>query len=56
MAATQDNEGQAIVADAPFSNLSTRRHQMFPELTDEHIDHVANAIGSFLATRVRKAA
>ncbi|TAL99086.1 MAG: FAD-dependent oxidoreductase [Paraburkholderia sp.] len=40
MAATQDNEGQAIVADAPFSNLSTRQHQMFPDLTDEEIDRL----------------
>ncbi|SEB10306.1 FAD-dependent oxidoreductase [Paraburkholderia sartisoli] len=40
MAATQDNEGQAIVADAPFSNLSTRQHQMFPELTNEEIDRL----------------
>ncbi|CAG4915214.1 FAD-dependent oxidoreductase [Paraburkholderia saeva] len=40
MAATQDNAGQEIVADAPFSNLSTRRHQMFPELTDAEIDRL----------------
>ena len=40
MAATQESEGQAIVADAPFSNLSTRRHQMFPELTNEEIDRL----------------
>ena len=40
MAASQDNEGQAIVADAPFSNLSTRQHQMFPDLTDEEIDRL----------------
>jgi thioredoxin reductase (NADPH) len=26
-----------VVADAPFSNLSTRRHQMFPELTEEEV-------------------
>ncbi|WP_454808416.1 FAD-dependent oxidoreductase [Paraburkholderia fungorum] len=34
MLSTQEAEGQqAVVADAPFSSLSTRMHQMFPELT-----------------------
>jgi thioredoxin reductase (NADPH) len=28
---------RAVVAEAPFSTLSTRRHQMFPELTSEEI-------------------
>ncbi len=44
MPATQEIEGQAVVAEgqpvvaeAPFSNLSTRRHQMFPVLTNEEI-------------------
>jgi thioredoxin reductase (NADPH) len=40
MGATQEMEGQAVVADAPFSNLSTRRHQMFPELSREEIDRL----------------
>jgi thioredoxin reductase (NADPH) len=39
---TQDAEGQssAPVADAPFSNLSTRMHQMFPSLTSTEIDRL----------------
>jgi thioredoxin reductase (NADPH) len=39
---TQEAEGQAQapVADAPFSNLSTRMHQMFPELTCAEIDRL----------------
>ncbi|OAJ65740.1 FAD-dependent oxidoreductase [Paraburkholderia ginsengiterrae] len=39
---TQEAEGQpqAVVADAPFSNLSTRMHQMFPQLTSAEIDRL----------------
>ncbi|WP_341317243.1 FAD-dependent oxidoreductase [Paraburkholderia sp. IMGN_8] len=38
MLSTQEAEGQqAVVADAPFSSLATRKHQMFPELTSEEI-------------------
>ncbi|MDE1180319.1 FAD-dependent oxidoreductase [Paraburkholderia sp.] len=42
MASTQDVEGQqqVIVADAPYSSLSTRQHQMFPELTKEEIERL----------------
>lgn len=41
MLSTQEGEGQqAVVADAPFSSLATRRHQMFPELTNEEIDRL----------------
>jgi thioredoxin reductase (NADPH) len=41
MLATQEIEGQqAIVADAPFSSLATRMHQMFPELTCAEIDRL----------------
>ena len=29
-----------VVADAPFSTLSTRRHQMFPKLTAEEIERM----------------
>jgi thioredoxin reductase (NADPH) len=38
----QEGEGQAPgpVADAPFSNLSTRMHQMFPALTCAEIDRL----------------
>ncbi|WP_118182421.1 FAD-dependent oxidoreductase [Paraburkholderia phosphatilytica] len=31
---------QDVVADAPFSNLATRGHQMFPRLTAEEIDRL----------------
>ncbi|MBW9107006.1 FAD-dependent oxidoreductase [Paraburkholderia phenoliruptrix] len=31
---------EAVVADAPFSNLSTRMHQMFPALTAAEIERV----------------
>jgi len=31
---------EAVVADAPFSNLSTRMHQMFPALTPAEIERV----------------
>src|SRR6266702_7573907 len=38
MLSTHEAEGQqAVVADAPFSSLATRKHQMFPELTSEEI-------------------
>jgi thioredoxin reductase (NADPH) len=39
---TQEAEGQpqGPVADAPFSNLSTRMHQMFPSLTCAEIDRL----------------
>ena len=44
MLATEENEGtvaatggKPAVAEAPFSNLSTRMHQMFPQLTCEEI-------------------
>ena len=38
---TQEVEGQqAVVADAPFSSLSTRMHQMFPALTCAEIDRL----------------
>lgn len=38
---TQEVEGQqAVVADAPFSSLSTRTHQMFPALTCAEIDRL----------------
>ena len=42
MLSTAEPEVQpdAVVADAPFSNLSTRMHQMFPELTAAEIDRV----------------
>ncbi|RKF46051.1 FAD-dependent oxidoreductase [Paraburkholderia fungorum] len=41
MLSTQEAEGQqAVVADAPFSSLSTRMHQMFPELTCAEIDRL----------------
>ncbi|PZR44216.1 FAD-dependent oxidoreductase [Paraburkholderia fungorum] len=41
MLSTQEAEGQqAVVADAPFSSLSTRMHQMFPELTCTEIDRL----------------
>lgn len=41
MLSTQEVEGQqAVVADAPFSSLSTRMHQMFPELTCAEIDRL----------------
>jgi thioredoxin reductase (NADPH) len=42
LVATRDGEGQGgeIVADAPYSTLSTRRHQMFPKLTPEEIGRV----------------
>ncbi|HEX3639010.1 MAG TPA: FAD-dependent oxidoreductase [Paraburkholderia sp.] len=41
MLSTQETEGQqAIVADAPFSSLATRMHQMFPELTCAEIDRL----------------
>ncbi len=33
-------QSEAVVADAPFSNLSTRMHQMFPALTAAEIDRV----------------
>ena len=35
-----ETQSEAVVADAPFSNLSTRMHQMFPALTDAEIDRV----------------
>jgi thioredoxin reductase (NADPH) len=31
---------QTVVADAPFSSLATREHQMFPELTWQEIDRL----------------
>ncbi|MBB5499907.1 cyclic nucleotide-binding domain-containing thioredoxin-disulfide reductase [Paraburkholderia sp. MM5384-R2] len=38
---TQEVEGQqGVVADAPFSSLSTRMHQMFPELSCAEIDRL----------------
>ncbi|MFL9920902.1 FAD-dependent oxidoreductase [Paraburkholderia fungorum] len=41
MLGTQEVEGQqAVVADAPFSSLATRMHQMFPELTCAEIDRL----------------
>ena len=41
MLSTQEAEGQqAVVADAPFSSLATRMHQMFPELTCAEIDRL----------------
>ncbi|MGE8330586.1 MAG: Crp/Fnr family transcriptional regulator, partial [Paraburkholderia nemoris] len=41
MLSTQEVEGQqAVVADAPFSSLATRMHQMFPELTCAEIDRL----------------
>jgi thioredoxin reductase (NADPH) len=47
MLAIQDIEGQEAtperqteVAEAPFSNLSTRHHQMFPKLTCEEINRL----------------
>jgi thioredoxin reductase (NADPH) len=39
MLSTQDAEAQPV-ADAPYSSLSTRRHQMFPRLTPEEIQRV----------------
>ncbi|MFC5431247.1 FAD-dependent oxidoreductase [Paraburkholderia denitrificans] len=33
-------DSQSQPADAPFSTLATRRHQMFPELTGEEIDRL----------------
>ncbi|MGN8109155.1 FAD-dependent oxidoreductase [Paraburkholderia sp. 22098] len=35
-----ETQSEAVVADAPFSNLSTRMHQMFPALTEAEIDRV----------------
>ncbi|MEC5403968.1 FAD-dependent oxidoreductase [Paraburkholderia sp. MPAMCS5] len=42
MLSTVDPEAQAeaVVADAPFSNLSTRMHQMFPALTCAEIERI----------------
>ncbi|TDN62789.1 FAD-dependent oxidoreductase [Paraburkholderia sp. BL10I2N1] len=47
MLAIQDIEGQevtperpTVVAEAPFSNLNTRHHQMFPHLTGEEINRL----------------
>ncbi|CAN7749673.1 FAD-dependent oxidoreductase [Paraburkholderia sp. DD10] len=42
MLSTQEAEGQqqAVVADAPFSSLSTRTHQMYPTLTAAEIDRL----------------
>ncbi|HZZ11442.1 MAG TPA: cyclic nucleotide-binding domain-containing protein, partial [Paraburkholderia sp.] len=41
MLSIQEAEGQqAVVADAPFSSLATRMHQMFPELTCDEIDRL----------------
>jgi len=38
---TQEVQGQQdVVADAPFSTLSTRRHQMYPALTSAEVDRI----------------
>ncbi|WEY41909.1 FAD-dependent oxidoreductase [Paraburkholderia sp. SUR17] len=34
------NDSAPVVAEAPFSSLATRRHQMFPQLTCEEIDRL----------------
>ena len=42
MVETQEPEAQqqAVVADAPFSSLATREHQMFPLLTWEEVNRL----------------
>jgi thioredoxin reductase (NADPH) len=39
MLSTQEAEAQPVT-DAPYSSLSTRRHQMFPDLTPEEIARI----------------
>ncbi|WP_144155945.1 FAD-dependent oxidoreductase [Paraburkholderia sp. BCC1885] len=42
MVEIQEAQGQeTVVADAPFSSLATREHQMFPELTWEEIKRLS---------------